>query len=222
MQTSGKGHVVKVDPHAGAEVERGSTVVLTVSSGLHDRAALTGRLIRPSPPPGPSGRSPTARHTRPDNMGKMSDSDLAIGSSPHHPDKVYYEVALQLNKPPPSPPLRILIGRGRLSGNPSCDPRRSFAQWNEITRILNEQDPMMLNMFRRRASQETIVPKIAMKAAVLNQIAHKTIAPGAIKSPSKLKEEELDHNPNATNRVCSSSSSSFNFKGNCFRAKCAI
>ena len=29
----GEGHVVKVDPHAGAEVERGSTVTLTVSTG---------------------------------------------------------------------------------------------------------------------------------------------------------------------------------------------
>jgi beta-lactam-binding protein with PASTA domain len=30
----GEGHVVKVDPHAGAELERGSTVALTVSTGL--------------------------------------------------------------------------------------------------------------------------------------------------------------------------------------------
>jgi beta-lactam-binding protein with PASTA domain len=30
----GEGHVVKVDPHAGAEVERGSTVALKVSTGL--------------------------------------------------------------------------------------------------------------------------------------------------------------------------------------------
>jgi serine/threonine-protein kinase len=29
----GEGHVVRVDPHAGAEVERGSTVTVTVSTG---------------------------------------------------------------------------------------------------------------------------------------------------------------------------------------------
>jgi beta-lactam-binding protein with PASTA domain len=33
----GEGHVVKVDPHAGTEVERGSTVALTVSAGPNEQ-----------------------------------------------------------------------------------------------------------------------------------------------------------------------------------------
>src|SRR5580704_12554981 len=33
----GEGHVVKVDPHAGTEIERGSTVALTVSAGPNEQ-----------------------------------------------------------------------------------------------------------------------------------------------------------------------------------------